>query len=641
MQVEYDDKYWMAIFKKLGAEAIKKQEAIDADRKSKKTITNQQSIFTANSDASTTEDNACSRVMRTSSDELTPEMEQKRKKVESIIATIEERKPKMMYPDWDMSSDKGYQDFMEFMENTKIDIAQHCNELRKKGLSDEEISRDIRSHQIRQVDLVARYLREKFDEDPTLRIKMQENFRKLPSQAQAALFKEAIMDGRKLNQDEVYRMFANLLSDSTSDGVRIYALSAYKIEHPDASGDVDFIAKALDANETLLNLSFKFMSAENQVSSADYFVKQGSDEALCDFGSVVHHTCEDAIPEVSETIVSSDRVKENEEFQVAVSKNIHSWDKNSRKDVYEKFYSSSTFGSKARSVMISDIKCFDDAKLQLHLANFTNASKMSDEQNRATLATQIKYFDKSIQAQFAETFVNTKENQTEAVTKVFANEIQNLQVDDKSKAELLDLAKQTGKISDEVVNKIETEIKTGMLVEQTPENLQKKAQDELRRIVLAATGGNVELTNMVVDGQLSANGASLSVFVDLLAKGTITPELVIASGHKSSLTRNFVALSKHSQEKVFSMLSSEEISEMWEKGKIPARFEDRVMAKLSGNMNTKVANQLARKSSFSELVKFAKSSDTQKHQDIFKKAIQNRFSEYITDKDIMGGGLIA
>lgn len=561
--------------------------------------------------------------------------EERAQKIAEAKRIIAENTLPLQFADWNKDEDEWYKNFLEFRKN-RPDWVEQCNKLKSEGKSDAEILAYLGDEERTFVRQDAEYLREEFEKNPQLRLKMQENFDKLSPAEQKTLFYEATMSGRKPDKQELLRMLANL--SSAKDGVKIFALTAYRIEHPDKANQISQLAKVVDANEVILNDAYEYMSEKNQIGCAKYMSKFGSEKSFAEFADTAHKAQKNAAEQVAEAICDSKLLKERPDIQKKLAANTDKWEQPVRTDVYKKFYDSDSFGTEGKNALIDNIKDFDSDKEQLQLANHVNDSEKTEEQNRVQLASQIKSFSPSVQMSFAKAFMQNQKNQTEAIMKTLTNEISNLQIDDKSKSELLNLIKDTDKINQGTIDKIKNILLTTKNEDKSLKLTQQMAKNEIIKIILLLTNGTGEFVNTVVNDDSSNKATALTAFIYLLDKGTITPERVVAAGYKKVLKANFLALTRASQEQIFDMLSADEISEMWEKGEIPKRFEDRVMAKLSKNMTTKVASQLGRTSSFTELVNFEKNADSSKYQTIFKNALKDRFSDRLEDA---GGGLIA
>lgn len=640
MAVEMDGQYWKDAFLRVCEEAAKAQAENSSQNTTNNTdtIVKKTNIFAQSPVASTPEEETAD-TSYTNQDKLIKKSDEKAVQQEMIAKAqkaIAEYKPTKQYPEWNINEDKVYQEFKKFRKDRPSYLSQ-CNELKKNGKTDEEILQSLVEEDRQFVEQDAKFLREKFDEDPSLRTKMQENFDQLTPEEQKAVCYEAAMSGRKMDKEETLRLLTNI--NSAGEDVKIFALTSYKLANPDSAQNVDVIAKAVCANEKILAWSFNNMNVQNQKSCANYMCNLGTKDGMATFAENVHTAKKEAALDVASALETSKIVKENEDIQKTLAANTHKWDKDVRTDVHNKLYQGESFGSEGRDALISNIKNFDDGKEQLKLADFANSHEKTDENNRLNLATQIKSFDPAIQSQFAKTFAETKENQTEKIMETFAKEIKNLNEDKVPKEKLLEYVKETKKVPEKIIKEIQKQVESQ--IKQVSQNFcfvmsQQDAFAEMRQVILNITG-NAELTEMIISGEFSEKAPALAVFVDLLGHGTLTPEVVISVGRKDALINNFTALTQSSQDQVFDMLTPDEISEMWAAEKIPKRFKNRVMAKLSKNMTTTVAKDLARTANFSEVVNFAKTATTTKHQDIFKDALKKRFSKEELSKHFSSG----
>lgn len=650
--LEMDGRYWKAAFYRVceeaaaaGASSTNSTAAAEltAEKVVLKNTNINTNIFTQKTSAEysteTKTEPEIDEATYTNQDRLIKKSEEKATQEEKIAKAqkaIAQYKPTKQYPEWNINEDKVYQEFKKFRKE-RPDYLSQCKDLNKQGKTDAEILKSLVEEDRQFVEQDAKFLREKFDEDPTLRTKMQENFDQLTPEEQKALCYEAAMSGRQTDKEETMRLLTNI--SNAREDVKVFALTSYKLANPESAQNVDVIAKAVVANEKMLSWAFNNMNVQNQKSCANYMCELGTKEGMSTFAENVHTAKKEVALDVASALENSKIVKENEDIQKTLAANTHKWDKDVRADVHNKLYAGESFGSEGRGALISNIKNFDDAKEQLKLADFANSNIKTDEDNRMTLATQIKSFDPSIQSQFAKTFAETKENQTEKIMKTFAEEIPKMNEDKVQKDKLLEYVKETKKVPEKVIKEIQKHVEKQIKLVKQNINLNMSQQDafaEMRQVILNITG-NAELTEMIISGEFSEKAPALSVFVDLLGHGTLTPELVISVGRKDALINNFTALTQESQEQVFDMLTPDEISEMWAAEKIPKRFKNRVMAKLAKNMNTTVAKDLARTGNFSEVVNFAKTATTTKHQDIFKDALKKRFSKEELSKHFSSG----
>jgi len=483
-----------------------------------------------------------------------------------------------------------------------------------------------------QVSRVADLYAQKFKENPELRKEMQKHFNELKPNEQKALILD--FERRAMNGEDISSEVDSLLNALKDADVEVKSFAHLRMRKHCSDEQVKKFDNKIGYALTYEEAKNKYESAVIQYRLANSGDKQDGQIAI----KRLENECPECQKGNAEILANSECAKEHQEFRTQYNECLHKLAPEAQAEAAKAALDSKYFTEDDRNDTISQFKKFKTPEAQRKAAQYADECELMTTRNRKFLVSQIKLLHQSIQASVMQRMMQNQMNtKNKEVMNAITNEVPNLKIDDKAKNDILTALKNSGKVPEATIKQVEK-----ILTEQAAAHkninsagsdkysAQVKAQVELQSRLYAATGNN-ELSHLIASGTLSSKSQSLTQFVDLLDRRTITPELVIAAGHKNVLKSNFIALTKDSQEKVFDMLTADEVSEMWDKGQIPKRFEDKVMAKLANNMTTTVASKLAQTGSFTELVNFSQQAIAQKHKNIFTEALTKRYSNRLPD----------
>ncbi|MBQ2870791.1 hypothetical protein IJE86_03705 [bacterium] len=509
------------------------------------------------------------------------------------------------------------------------DGRKHYDNLRSQGLSEAEAARHLYQDESRWANEDAKYLAEQFAQNPELRNYYSENFAQLPPRLQKAMLvdmQNRVQNGEKIPESEILQMAANV-KNSEDPAVKAFAMAMLEgFECVSAENKRKF-AQYINATEEDIAQS----RARSAYESASVLTSLTESKHPRHGRLAVRYNvnqCEQYQRGGADTITSSSSYKNHPEVQQAYANSISQYHKSVQVYAHKSGIDSQYTTEESMNLLNAQIQYMHESNQKQAFSNADNSERMTVE-NRKFLSSQIKFLAEKNQSYAMTHMMRNEKNLTnkEIMTSI-ANEVSQLKVDVKEQQKLFEELKMTGTVDSAVLNKVENKMLLNAMAQSTGDATDKAAEARAALIdKIYKFTGSKELAYSIASGELTKNGVTISKFADLLDRGILSPELVVAAGFKNSLMSNFSSFSIAVQERVFDSLSNSEILEMKEKGRFPARFEDKVKARLVVDMNTETAFELARTGDFYDLMNYSQSAKEAKHQNILQKALVTRFSD--------------
>lgn len=562
----------------------------------------------------------------------------------SIKSSLIEKQEKSVKSDVDVNLNDVIKEWREDTK-TRPSGKEYFKSLKAQGYAKAEIGQQFRVKELEYIKEDTNFLIKKFEEDPSLRVKMQENFEKLSPSEQKALLNEFYLSKRNGENGEIERLVKGL--ESARSDVKSLTIAVLRKDKRANSEAVKRLQERLHVEEAQVIDRLPKIGEEEAISTVANIMGDEKSTNRAKLAATIPNLNKEVVPFAIKTFTSAKSIKNDFEAKKAFIKSISKYDAENQIYASKMAIDSDYFNSEDRDSIIKEIKNFESKEVQQQVAKYVNESDKIDVQNRVTFAKEIKNLNKEVQESVVKDFKANEKNSTdEKIIKTLSDEAPKMNITEETKnsikeavAKYLDekteVEAKTQEFQEEARTNIKSQDSKIQEVQETQNSQNIQNDDNLQLDVNLYQSQNIDKNNFIKVSELNTaikkeplKPSTILQFSDMLDKGEIKPSSVIAAGYTNVLVGNFSILSKDMQEVVFDMLDNEKLLEMYSQNKIPKRFEDKVMARFAqGNIDSITATRLSNTVSCNELVGLYANAKSNKNQTIFKENLQKRFTE--------------